>query len=180
MSAASAKSIFASERVIQAVLEKAAHRARLSGLGAGTQPSPDAAAMAKDAPEDLARDGFFADSLEEDSITYFQASDAAMAVLCFIFAHGPHPKVVLTRTVWLADKVAPELLLKMSGRDWAKILNETPWAWHARDQAIRQQVAKAARLRSEIVTPTQKSSAARKRMARAARGNKHRAESVAA
>ena len=171
----------ASERVIHDVMERAARKARVCGLAQPQVATPADAAMAGDSEADLARDGFFSEeALEDDSLTYFRASEGALGMLRFIFAHGPHPKAVLVRAVWLADKIAPELLLKMSGRDWAKVLNESPWAWHARDRAMREQVRRAVGYRGEMVFPTQKSKRARKRMAAAAKGNKHRASSVAA
>lgn len=173
--------MLADERVIHAVMEKAARRAGLSGC-ASTSPTPASIATAKDSDEDLARDGLFPDSLEEAedaSVSFFQKSEASAALIDFVLEKGPHPKAILTRFVWLADKIRPEKLGQMSGRDWAKILDESPWAWHARDKAMREQVRRAVGYRSDLVLPTQKSSTSRARMALAAKGNKHRANSVA-
>lgn len=99
--------------------------------------------------------------------------ETLLRLLHFQFQDGPHPGCT-TRLVYLmAQRVAPELVLCMSGAELADMLGETRAAWSARNKRIytgylKARGAKAAKGRH------QKSDTADAKYASAARGNTNR------
>ena len=109
-----------------------------------------------------------ADGEEEGRIR----GEAAIRLLHFIFQDGPHPGNTTRLLYLLAQRLAPELVLSMSGAELADMLGETRAAWSARNKRIegylKARGAKAAKGRM------QKSDTAVAKYASAARGNTNR------
>lgn len=100
-------------------------------------------------------------------------TETAMRLLYFCFQDGPHPGCTMRLLYLMAQRIAPELVLNMSGAELADMLGETRAAWSARNKRIftgylKARGAKAAKGRM------QKSEAAVAKYASAARGNTNR------
>ncbi len=99
--------------------------------------------------------------------------ETLIRMLHFIFQDGPHPGCTTRLTYLLAQRLAPELVLNMSGAELADLLGETRAAWSARNKRIftgylKARGAKAAKGRM------QKSDTACAKYASASRGNTNR------
>lgn len=99
--------------------------------------------------------------------------ETLLRLLFFIFQDGPHPGCTTRILYLLAQRLAPELVLCMSGAELADMLGETRAAWSARNKRIftgylKARGAKAAKGR------LQKSDTAVAKYASAARGNTNR------
>lgn len=99
--------------------------------------------------------------------------ETAKRLLFFFFQDGAHPGCT-TRVLYLtAQRLAPDLILNMSGAELADMLGETRAAWSARNKRIftgylKARGSKAAR------GGNQKSDTHAERCASAARGNTNR------
>lgn len=150
------------------------------------EPAPQGAAEERDDLLEAARDAMrekFGPGGEAqiDRLLHVHAAVEAAAIrretllrlLFFQFQDGPHPGCT-TRLVYLmAQRLAPELVLSMSGAELADMLGETRAAWSARNKRIftgylKARGAKAAKGRM------QKSDTHAERCASAARGNTNR------
>jgi hypothetical protein len=99
--------------------------------------------------------------------------ETATRLLYFQFQDGPHPGCTARLVYLMAQRIAPELVLSMSGAELADMLGETRAAWSARNKRIftgylKARGAKAAKGRM------QKSDTAAAKYASAARGNTNR------
>lgn len=99
--------------------------------------------------------------------------ETVIRMLHFVFQDGPHPGCVTRLVYLLAQRLAPELVLSMSGAELADMIGETRAAWSARNKRIftgylKARGAKAAKGRM------QKSDTASAKYASAARGNTNR------
>ncbi len=100
-------------------------------------------------------------------------NETAVRFLHFVFQDGAHPGCTTRLLYLLAQRLAPELVLGMSGAELADMLGETRAAWSARNKRIftgylRARGSKAAKGR------LQKSDTASAKYASAARGNTNR------
>ena len=172
------KGICASERIVADVLSRAARRASKSGVGIPEMVTPDAAAMAADlTPEQtIAQWG-----LEDDSVVFFEKMEAVQSFVDFCLADGPDPRRVVLRLFHFIFATRPEKLLNMSARQLSQLFGESHGAWGPREKVIITRIQRIAGYRvTETHLPHHKSETSKKKMAKAAKGNKHRAQSVAA
>jgi hypothetical protein len=100
-------------------------------------------------------------------------NETVVRMLHFVFQDGPHPGSVTRLIYLLAQRLTPDLVLRMSGSEMADMLGETRAAWSARNQRIftgylRARGTKGAKGRSD------KSEAARVKYAAAQLGNTNR------
>jgi hypothetical protein len=100
-------------------------------------------------------------------------AETLVRILHFIFQDGPHPGCTTRLVYLLAQRLAQELVLGMSGAELADMLGETRAAWSARNKRIftgylKNRGFKAAKGRM------QKSDTAARKSAAAALGNTNR------
>lgn len=100
-------------------------------------------------------------------------AETVTRLLHFIFQDGQHPGCTTRLLYLLAQRLAPELVLNMTGAELADMLGETRAAWSARNKRIftgylKARGSKAAKGR------LQKSDTASAKYALAARGNTNR------
>lgn len=99
--------------------------------------------------------------------------ETATRLLHFVFQDGPHPGCALRLLYLMAQRLAPELVLNMSGAELADMVGETRAAWSARNKRIFTGYLKARGFKA-AKSRLQKSDAAVAKYASAARGNTNR------
>lgn len=100
-------------------------------------------------------------------------SETVNRMLHFIFQDGAHPGCTLRLLYLLAQRLAPDLILNMSGAELADMLGETRAAWSARNKRIFTGYLKARGSKAPRGS-NQKSDTHAERCASAARGNTNR------